>query len=159
MRNLKKTISGIIVIVFVVVFAIWMFNSDLEHIEDTNGADNYSLQQITDDNIINMDIGALNLVETKELLNNLPTYKSDKFTGVSDIYNTNIWGNRFEITIYNLQVKSGNLRLVLIHNDEIVHEFKVNELSETYVLENPDGTVALRLAGESADFEFSYDII
>ncbi len=159
MRNLKKLISGIIVIVFVVVFAIWMFNSDLEHIEDTNGADNYSLQQITDDNIINMDIGALNLVETKELLNNLPTYKSDKFTGVSDIYKTNIWGNRFEITIYNLQVNSGNLRLVLIHNDEIVHEFKVNELSETYVLENPEGTVALRLAGESADFEFSYDII
>ena len=159
MERIKKAVVGIGVAVFIAVFAIWMLQSDLEHIEDTNGADNYALQQITDSNIINMDIGALNLVEAKELFNNLPTFRSDKYTGVSEIYLDNLIANRFEITLYNTTVRSGNFRIVLVYNDEIVHEFKLNELMQTYILENPKGTVSLRIAGESADFEFSYDLI
>ena len=159
MERIKKAVVGIGVAVFIAVFAIWMLQSDLEHIEDTNGTDNYALQQITDSNIINMDIGALNLVEAKELFNNLPTFRSDKYTGVSEIYLDNLIANRFEITLYNTTVRSGNFRIVLVYNDEIVHEFKLNELMQTYTLENPKGTVSLRIAGESADFEFSYDLI
>ena len=159
MERIKKAVVGIGVAVFIAVFAIWMLQSDLEHIEDTNGTDNYALQQITDSNIINMDVGALNLVEAKELFNNLPTFRSDKYTGVSEIYLDNLIANRFEITLYNTTVRSGNFRIVLVYNDEIVHEFKLNELMQTYTLENPKGTVSLRIAGESADFEFSYDLI
>ncbi|MBR2315585.1 MAG: hypothetical protein IKA56_02980 [Clostridia bacterium] len=159
MERIKKAVVGIGVAVFIAVFAIWMLQSDLEHIEDTNGSDNYALQQITDSNIINMDIGALNLVEAKELFNNLPTFRSDKYTGVSEIYLDNLIANRFEITLYNTTVRSGNFRIVLVYNDEIIHEFKLNELMQTYVLDNIKGTVSLRIAGESADFEFSYDLI
>ena len=159
MGKLKNLLIGIVAVILVGYFVISMLTSNLKHIEDTNGAENYNLQQITEYNIINMDIGALNLTESNELFNNLPTYKSDKYTGVSEIYMTNIWGNRFDITLYNLRVKSGNFKVVLLHNDEIVHEFKLNELSESYTLENPNGTVSLRIAGESADFEFSYDLI
>ena len=158
MEKIKKVILGIGVVAFIAVFAIWMFGTDLEHIEDTNGPDNYELQQITDYNIIKMDTGALNLVEAHELFNNLPTLRSDKYTGVSEIYTTNIRGNRFDITLYNLSVKSGNFKVVLLHNDEIVHEFRLNELSESYSLKNPRGNVSLRIAGESADFKFSYDL-
>lgn len=154
MRNLKKLISFIVVVVFLVVFAIWMFSSDLEHIEDTNGA-TFQLQQITDSNIINMDIGALNVSKTKTSLSETE-YSSDKFTGVYDIFTTDIVGNRFDITLFNTVVNSGNFKVVLIHNDEIVHEFKLNELMQTYTLENPHGAVSLRIAGESADFEFAY---
>lgn len=154
MRNLKKFILFIVVVVFLVVFAIWMFSSDLEHIEDTNGA-TFQLQQITDSNIINMDIGALNVSKTKTPLSETE-YSSDKFTGVYDIFTTDIVGNRFDITLFNTVVNSGNFKVVLIHNDEIVHEFKLNELMQTYTLENPHGAVSLRIAGESADFEFAY---
>ena len=159
MIKFKKPLLGIVAVILVGYFVISMLTSNLKHIEDTNGAENYNLQQITEYNIINMDIGALNLTKSKELFNNLPTYKSDKYTGVSEIYMTNIWGNRFDITLYNLRVKSGNFKVVLVHNDEIVHEFKLNELSESYTLENPNGTVSLRIAGESANFKFSYDLI
>lgn len=93
MVKLKKLLTAVGVIAFVAVFALWMFATDIEHIEDTNGPDNYSLQQINDYNIINMDVGALNLVESKVLFNNLPTFRSDKYTGVSEIYMSNIWGN------------------------------------------------------------------
>lgn len=159
---MKKRNNFLLVIIFVFVigyFAYSMLTSDLEHIEDTNGADNYNLQQITDYNIINMDVGALNLKETNELFNNLPTIKSDKYTGVSEVYLTNMIGNRFDITLYNLWVESGNFKVVLVHNDEIVHVFKNNEISQSYTLQNPKGSVSLRIAGESADFEFSYDLI
>lgn len=154
MRNLKKLISFIVVVVFLVVFAVWMFSSDLEHIEDTNGA-TFQLQQITDSNIINIDIGALNVSKTKTPLSETE-YSSDKFTGVYDIFTTDIVGNRFDVTLFNTVVNSGNFKVVLIHNDEIVHEFKLNELMQTYTLENPHGAVSLRIAGESADFEFAY---
>ena len=155
MEKLKKILLGVGVVVFIAVFVIWMAGSDLEHIEDTNGPDNYSLQQITDYNIINMDIGALNVSKTKTPLSETE-YSSDKFTGVYDIFTTDIVGNRFDVTLFNTVVNSGNFKVVLIHNDEIVHEFRLNELMQTYTLENPHGAVSLRIAGESADFEFSY---
>lgn len=159
MTKFKNAVVWIAAIVVLIFGGYSLLTSDLEHIEDTNGPDNYRLQQINDYNIINMDIGALNLNESDQLFSSLPLISSKKFTGVSDVYTTNIWGNRFDITLYTTEVKSGNLRIVLIHNDEIVHEFKLNELSETYTLENPKGTVSLRIAGESADFKFSYSLI
>ncbi len=159
MQGIKKLLTGVAVIAFIGVFAAWMLSTDIEHIEDTNGPDIYKLQQINDGNIIKMDIGALNLVEETELGSSLPVYKSEKYTGVSEIFMENIYGNRFDITLYNLRVESGNFKVVLVHNDEIVHEFKLNELSQSYTLENPQGAVSLRIAGESADFEFSYDLI
>lgn len=159
MTKLKNAIVWIAAIVVLVFGGFSLLTSDLEHIEDTNGLDNYRLQQINDYNIINKDIGALNLNESDQLLSSLPLISSKKFTGVADVYTTNVWGNRFDITLYTTEVRSGNLRIVLIHNDEIVHEFKLNELSESYTLENPSGFVALRIAGESANFEFSYDLI
>lgn len=156
---MKKLISIIGIVVFVAVFALWMFNSDLEHIEDTNGTDNYTLQQINDFNIIKMDTGAINVAQSDELFNNLPTLKSKKFTGIHEVYSTNIIGNRFDITLYNTTVKSGNFKIVLVYNDEIVHEFALNELEQTYTIKKPKGNISLRIAGESADFKFSYDLI
>ena len=159
MEKIKKILIGIAIVVGVVYFGISMLTSSVDHIEDTNGADNYSLQQITDENIIKMNIGAKNISETQSVLSSLPEYSSKKFTGVYEIYRTNIVANRFDITLYNTMVDAGNLRIVLVHNDEIVHEFALNEVSQTYTLENPKGTVSLRVAGESADFELCYDLI
>ena len=159
MEKLKKILLVIGAATILGCFAFSMLTSDLKHIEDNNGADNYQLQQITDGNIINMDIGALNFSETKSILSDMPEYSSNKFTGVAEIYKNNIVGNRFDITLYNTQVNSGNFKIVLIHNDEIVHEFKLNELMQSYTLKNPNGSVCLRIAGESADFSFSYALV
>lgn len=158
MEKLKKILMIAGGVIFVAVAAVWIFASDLEHIEDTNGPDNYTLQQINDANIINMDVGALNYKESKDALSNTITYSSDKFTGVAEIYSNNIKGNRLDITVNHARVDSGNFRLVLLHKGEIVHEFRLNELMQTYTLKNPSGNVSLRIAGESADFQFDYHI-
>ena len=59
---MKKLISAVFAIVLIVIAVFWFSGDDLNHIEDTNGANNYSLQTITDENIRNLDIGALNIV-------------------------------------------------------------------------------------------------
>ena len=158
-EKLKKILTVFAVVLFIAVAAVWMLTSDVKHIEDVNGAENYSLQTITDQNIINRDVGALGMSKTESALTNVTTYSSDKFTGVEEIFGENIWGNRFEITVNHARVDSGNFRIVLLEDDTIVHEFKLNELTQTYVLENPSGYISLRIAGESADFKLDYSVL
>lgn len=155
----KKILIGIGALVLIVVSAVWFMQTDLEHIEDTNGADNYNLQTITDSNIINRDIGAMGLKISNSTVTNTTSYSSEKFTGVEEIYGENIVANRMEFNINHASVTEGNFKIVLLVDDEIVHEFKLNELMQTYVLENPSGYVSLRIAGESANFMFDYYII
>ena len=79
----KKILLGIGVVVFLVVFVVWMWSSDLEHIEDLNGEDNYSLTTITEEQIKEHTMGYLNLKKSKGILSgNFIEFSSDKFTGV-----------------------------------------------------------------------------
>lgn len=159
MNKRIKTLLAIPVIIIFVVIAIVMFANDDEfiddfkHIEDTNGADVYTLQTITDEDIINMNIGNKGVWESKDNLTNITTYSSDKFSGVYEVYNTNFVGTNLKVTVRNLKVNEGNFKLVLVVNDEIVHEFNLNESTQTYMLEEVSGNISLRIAGESADFE------
>ena len=152
----KNRLWQIFAVVMVVIGAVLFLTDDLEHIEDTNGADNYKLQEITDENIINCDIGAINLRKTEGIITDTTTYSSEKYTGVSEIYGENIITNRYVIHMNHARVDAGNFRIVLVVDDEIVHDFTLNELTQTYVLEDVSGYVALRIAGESADFQFDY---
>ncbi len=153
---IKKLLTGIGIVVFVVVFAIMMLTSpEIEHIEDTNGPDIYTLHTITDSNIIERNIGAKGLTKITDNKTGQQEFKSKKFTGVEEIYGVNIEARSIDITITNLQVHSGNFKAVLLLNDEIVHEFRVNEMMETFTLENAKGYLSIRIAGESADFYLS----
>ena len=158
MGNLKKILTWVGAVALVAVAAVWFLTDGTEHVEDINGPDNYKLQTITDSNIIKRDMGALNVNEHSDSITNTTTYSSEKFTGVYEVYSEVVKGNRFDITVNHARVDSGNFRMVLVHNDEIVHDFKLNELTQTYTLENPSGYVGLIIAGESADFQFDYQL-
>lgn len=56
-------------------------------------------------------------------------------------------------------MEAGNFKMVLLVDDKIVHEFDRNETMQNYVLEDITGEVSLRIACESAKFEFSYSAI
>ena len=57
-----QNILWIILAIAIVVFGGYsLLTTTPDHIEDTNGPDNYTLAVITDENIINMDIGAQNV--------------------------------------------------------------------------------------------------
>ena len=156
MEKLKKFLPLLAAVALIVVAVIWFTGSNLEHIADTNGPDDFTLQTITDDNIRNRDIGALNVGQSTSLVSDTVTYSSKKFTGVYEVFTENIVTNRYEITVNHARVDAGNFKMVLCVDDEIVHEFTLNTLSQTFVLEYVNGTVSLRIAGESAEFMFDY---
>ena len=60
MKNIKNKLFVPVILIAVIIAGIMLFNTDLEHIEDTNGADNFELQTITDEDIINEFVKLLN---------------------------------------------------------------------------------------------------
>ena len=152
--NLRWILAAVAMII---IAAVWMLGDNLEHIEDTNGPDNYALQTITDENIVKGDVGALNLRKHTGALNDGITFRSDKFTGVSEILQANfILPSDFDLEVIGFQVNSGNFKMAVVHDGIIVAEIEPDLFASCY-LEDITGTVSLVIAGESADFTFSLD--
>lgn len=160
----KKTLTAIAAVVFVAVVGAWIIFSGTGHIEDTNGADNYALQTITDENIINMDTGSIGgpMITRGIPSGDTVEFSSDKYTGASEIlYDSFIGASDFEVSLSSFEVYGGNFKLVVVHNDEIVATLEPGTFVN-YRLEDITGYVSLRIAGESASFrfcmtEFDYD--
>ena len=157
MGKLKKAMPAIGAVVLIVVAVFWFMGGALEHIEDTNGAANYNLQTITDQNMINQDIGSLNLKSSTGFLNDGVTFKSDKFTGVYRIMLTNyIFPSDFVVDVAGFTVNNGNFKMVVVNDDKIVAVIEPGIFANCR-LENLIGSVSLVIAGESADFSFTLD--
>ena len=129
--------------------------------EDTNGADNFELQTITDENIIHLETGASGLAYKESNLGLLQRseYYSKNFNGVEQIYLTNFVGSS-DIYVYigHMNVESGNFRLVVINDDKIIHELDLDTFGEEFLFEDLTGTFSIHVAGESAKFDFYIDI-
>lgn len=133
-----------------------------EEYEDTNGEDDYTLQTITDENIIHLETGASGLSYKESNLGGFlhsSEYSSKKFNGVEQIYLTNFIGKSdVEVYIGHMNVKKGNFKLAIINNDEIIKEIPVDAFNEIYRFEDLKGTFSIHVAGESAAFDFHIDV-
>ena len=172
-KRMKDILFGIAVIAFIAVFAVWMLKSDIAPIEDTNGPADISLNTITDANILNMDLGALNAATVKKSKVNLGAVSvesrvkisSQEFSGVYELFYQNLIGKSdFLLTMDHLTVEGGNFRMVVIHEDEIVAEITPSEEPIDFMLEDISGYVSVRIAGESAAYnlsmsQFDYDTL
>ena len=157
MKRKGNLLWGLVAVAMIVVGVVWMMGDDLEHIEDTNGADNYALQTITDENIVKQDVGALNLRKYTSPLNDGITFSSDKFTGVAEIMLTNfVLPSDFDLEVTGFHVNSGNFKMVVVHDETIAAVIEPDLFASCY-LEDVTGSVSLVIAGESADFTFSLD--
>lgn len=133
-----------------------------EEYEDTNGADDFSLQTITDENIIKRDIGASGLSYSEEELGaglESSEYYSDNFNGVEQIY-LNTYFGKSDVTVYigTMSVEKGNFKMAVILNDEIIKEIPLDTFNEIFYFEDISGDFSIVVAGESADFEFSINV-
>ena len=154
MKNIKNKLFVPVILIVVIIAGIMLFNTDLEHIEDTNGADNFELQTITDEDIAKIEMGSLNVGVSTNNITNMNEISSSKFTGVYEVLYTNLIGKSdFLLNIYDFQVNGGNFKMVVVHDGEIVHTI-TPENAEGFLLEDISGTVSLVIAGESADFSF-----
>ena len=161
-KQKKDILVLILAVAFVAVFVIMFLGSDLEHIEDTNGLDDFSLTTITDDDIISMKMGALNPAGVHRgkvdiggvTISSGVKISSENFTGVHEVlYNNYILPSDFEVNLSGFTVESGNFRMVVVHEDEIVATIEPGLFAE-YRLEDVTGRVSVRIAGESAAYTF-----
>lgn len=125
-----------------------------EQYEDTNGADNYSLQSITEEMLLKSDSGLqIGAVTSSTKNSNEQKIKKSvhKFDGVTDL--SKIKAGSYDI-ILDFKVSSGNTRLVLTDGSKVIYEFNINEDNQTYSFET-DRTCHLKLAGESLGYELN----
>jgi len=148
----------IVILLLSAMFALSLASCGVE-IADTNGPDDISLVEITDQNILKMDIGAAGYGESTSGESKRTKYTGNSFSGVAEVYLTNYIGKSdVIIDVTDLEVESGNFRLVVLLNEEIIHEFKPGEQLQTLELEDIKGTLSIRMAGESAKFKFYMQI-
>ena len=157
---LKNILWKVFAVVMVVVGVVWFLLDGAEPIEDTNGADNFALQVITDQNIIEQDMGMVGGIKLhKDIIGSGITFSSEGFTGVYEVlYDNYVLPSDFHLELTNLTVTGGNFSAVIVHGDKIVEELEFNSEDNLFIdyrLENVTGTVKLVLAGESAAFSFS----
>ena len=130
--------------------------------EDTNGEDDFSLQTITDENIVNLELGSSGLKYSKQSIGNLiftSEYSSKNFNGVAELYSTDfLLPSDISVDIGYLNVTSGNFKLAVINNNEIIQEIPINTFNETFSFEDLKGSFAVHIVGESAAFELSIQI-
>ena len=120
-------------------------------IEDTNGPDDLSLNTITDQNILKLDLpsGGYGVRTTS----NLATCYGKEFSGVTEILSTNLIAGTFAVDLMDFTVTGGNFRMVVVNDGKIVADIAPG--TDQISLDGLKGDVSLRIAGESAAFSFS----
>lgn len=130
--------------------------------EDTNGDADFSLQTITDQDIIHLRTGASGLSYSESSLGDIITsaeYSSKNFNGVEQLYLNNfIAPSDIIVYVSTLSVTSGNFRLVVINNDEIIFDIPLDTFNEQFYFENLTGSVSIHAAGESAACSFHLEV-
>ena len=159
-ESLKNVLWKVFGVAMVVICVVCLVLDDTEDIEDTNGADNYALQVITDQNIIKQDMGMVGGIKIhRNVIGDGITISSKDFSGVYEVlWNNYVLPSDFCLELTNLIVTSGNFRAVIVNEDKIVGELEFNSEDSPFIdywLEDVTGTVELVLAGESAAFSFS----
>lgn len=150
---MKKFITILLVAVLVLSLAGCKFVT----YEDTNGAEDFSLQTLTEADITSNANTCSQITSTKSVINNVTTCTAKEMSGVIKPYETKLRNQDFEIQVSS-EVSKGNARLVLIVDNTIVHDFMLNEKEQTFSLKKYSGNIRLKLAGESAKYKITYTI-
>ena len=171
----KKTgkLPGWAVIPILLVLVIgFFFMPKMEHIADTNGAEDFSLSTLTDADILaktltctggpNYSSGHITLPGGWELSSGVKL-SADQFSGVADI----LWADYllpsdFNLRLEHFRVESGNFRMMVINGGKIIADVEPGDNIDL-LIEDLTGPTYVRIAGESAAFtiamsEFEYDL-
>ena len=145
-------------LILTLILALSLVGCGVE-IPDENGPDNFNLATITVDNIVNMDLGCSSYSmspgsDDDNYMVKATKIKGKEFSGVDELYSTNLLG-KSDVTVYldNISVESGNFKILVLLDDEIVHEFNNQEMLQECELKDVNGHFSVRIAGETANFK------
>ena len=127
-------------------------------IEDTNGADDYSLVTITNKDLVGSSFSS-KAMSTRLDINGKIEYTVGKFSGVEVVEEVRVKQGASRVTFaVNTTLESGNLYVYVRHDGQIVGEFAIGK-DDVLVLEKPTaGKYELCIAGESAKFKMVIQI-
>ena len=150
------------VLPIILVIALgFLFMPKMEHIEDVNGPEDFSLATLTEEDILadsltckggpNKSVGRLYLPNGWTVSSGVEL-SSKQYSGVTDI----LWANYilpsdFHLMIEHFSVTEGNLRLMVINEGEIIADVEPGD-SINLLLNDLTGYTTLRIAGESAAY-------
>lgn len=126
----------------------------VEHIEDTNGENNYSLETITDQDILN-GYPTISVRQSMVRKNNEYKYSVKKLTGVEEVFKGGFKNEDVAITI-NTSVEEGNAKIVLVYKNQIIKKFLLNSENQVFSMLNVDGEIKIIVAGESAKITLDF---
>lgn len=149
---MKRTISTILILSLLLCLS----GCSLGQLEDTNGPEDYSLQTLTEEDIL-QGASTIKVMSSSTTINNKSTCKAKTMSGVETLFSRKLQNESLDILL-SCEITGGNARLVLILDGEILHDFALNENDQHFTLENVTGKVSLRLAGESAGYAVSFEI-
>jgi hypothetical protein len=158
---------GAFAIAMVIVFVVLMIkNPRPDHIEDTNGPQNYTLQSITEQDVLDCKMGSRGAVSQEERkltvggigISSGREYSSKKFTGVQILHTTNLAkGSDLFVSLAEFEVKEGNFVFYIVYDGEIVGQINPGEdVTADFLLNDVEKSATLEyvIAGESASFRF-----
>ena len=151
-----KTMLILLVLAVVAVFSLFPTLSNNIDIKDTNGPENYSLCELTDEDIIEGIDG--DITETTQQGSDTHFFTGRLFSGAEVLYNFENPGKSYTITLSKISVTEGNLRIVLVVDNKIVYDFEPNKPSQSYTVSGFTNNASLRVAGESAIFDLKFKI-
>ena len=165
MSRLKDKLFVLVIVVLVAGGFIFSKINAMDHIEDTNGPDDYSLAVITEEQIVStgrkQSVGGPHTSRSKTTFLGITTtsgttYFSDRFSGIWLLDTWNILTGDLVFNLYGYEVTGGNFQMCVVHDGQIVAAVEPTEDGHVYfVMDDVEpGVYDLYIAGESAAFEF-----
>lgn len=165
MKRLKDRLMVIVILVALVGGFIYSQIDAMEHIEDTNGPDDYSLAVITDEEIAakgrKVCVGGPDTSRSKTTFLGVTTtsgttYFSDCFSGIRLLDSWNIISGDLFFNLYGYEVTGGNFQMCIVHDGQVIATIEPTADGDVYFVMNDvdPGVYDLYIAGESAAFEF-----
>lgn len=161
MKNSKKI--KLMTLIASLLFCGVMMTSCSEQIKDSNGPDDFSLVELTDEDMLarSTTIHTTDPVGPNDEGNGVTTFSDSRISGVKNIasystYDQEYKGNGFLKVTVDSEVREGNLRIVLVKTvggtNTAEAEIEIGD-GKTAEVANPSGTYYLRIGAESADLD------
>ena len=143
--------------IFIVLILLSLFLISCNKYEDTNGDDDYSLEHITDEAIIDNSGKSITNIGMAEINTEISKTRSVlKANGVETL--AVLDGNvTYKINL-RIDITKGNAKVVLVCEGKIVYEFKLNEENDYIYHLGGDSLTYLKIACESLEYELNYTI-
>lgn len=140
--------------ILLVVLLFVLSGCSFGQIEDTNGDEDFSIQTISEDEIIK-GTNSVSVGRITTSKNNNYSMKVEKFSGVETICTWEKYSSLFNLTT-DITINSGNFMLVLTTDKDVIKVFKNNEIDE-FLVNTLSGDIHLKIVGESANFQLKYN--